>query len=97
MRVSRNFNSPFILYISTAKLISLVRGVYWSEDKQEPHLVSFDPANFEMSKIYQGNLQSLCRLAQLFLNALAVISKRKSDIVGEIFFPTLEMQFGQFY
>ena len=26
VRVSRNFNSPFILYISTAKLISLVRG-----------------------------------------------------------------------
>ena len=27
-------------------------------------MVSFDPANFEMSKIYQGNFQSLCRLAQ---------------------------------
>ena len=31
-------------------------------------MVSFDPANFEMSKIYQGNFQSLCRLEQLFLN-----------------------------
>ena len=48
--------------------------------------LSFDPANFEMSKIYQGNLQSLCRLAQLFLNTSAVISKRKSEIVGGIFF-----------
>ena len=25
--------------------------------KQTLHLVSFDPANFEMSKIYQGNFQ----------------------------------------
>ena len=60
-------------------------------------LLGFDPANCEMSKIYQGNLQSLCRLAQLFLNTSAVISKRKSKIVGGIFFPALEMQFGQFY
>ena len=60
-------------------------GVYWSEDKQARHLVSFEPANFEMSKMYQGNLQSLCRLAQLFLNTSAVISKRKSEIDGGIF------------
>ena len=53
--------------------------------KQARHLVSFDPANFEMSKIYQGNLQSLCRLAQLFLNTPAIISQRKSEIVGGIF------------
>ena len=32
---------------------------------------NLDPANFEMSKIYQGNFQSLCRLAQLFLNTWA--------------------------
>ena len=43
----------------------------------------FDPANFEMSKIYQGNFQSLCRLAQLFLNTSAVILQKKSKIVGE--------------
>ena len=49
-------------------------------------MVSCDLANFEMSKIYQGNLQSLCCLAQLFLNTSAVISKRKSEIVGGIFF-----------
>ena len=73
------------------------KGVYWSEDKQARHLVSFDPANFEMSKIYQENLQSLCRLAQLFLNTSVVISERKSEIVEGIFFPALEMQFGQFY
>ena len=35
-----------------------------------------------MSNIYQGNFQSLCRLAQLFLNASAVILKKKSEIVG---------------
>ena len=46
---------------------------------------SFDPANFEMPKIYQGNFQSSCRLAQLFLDTSAVILQKKSEIVGEIF------------
>ena len=56
-----------------------------SEDKQTRHLVSFDPANFEMSKIYQENFQSLCRLAQLFLNTSAVILQKKSETVGANF------------
>ena len=91
MHVSSQFNSlSFIPYISTAKPFSL-------EDKQTRNLVSFDPANFEMSKIYQGNFQSLCRLAQLFLDTSAVILQKKSEIVGENFFPALKMQFGQFY
>ena len=30
-----------------------------------------------MSKIYQGNFQSLCRLAQLFLDTLEVILRKK--------------------
>ena len=47
-------------------------------------------ANFEMSKIYQG-IQSLCRLAQLFLDTSAVISQKKSEIVGENFIPALKM------
>ena len=38
-----------------------------------------------MSKIYQGNFQSLCRLAQLFLSTLAVILQKKSEIVGRNF------------
>ena len=60
-------------------------------------MVSFDPANFEMSKIYQGNFQSLCRLAQLFLDTSAVILRKKSAIFGENFFSALKMQFGRFY
>ena len=64
---------------------------------QTRHLVSFDPANFEMSKIYQGNFQSLCRLAQLFLNTSAVILQKRSEIVEGNFFPALKMQFGRFY
>ena len=36
-----------MLHVSTAKHFSLV-----NEDKQTRTLVSFDPANFEMSKIY---------------------------------------------
>ena len=67
------------------------------KDKQTRNLVSFDTANFEMSKIYQGNVQSLCRLAQLFLNTSAVILQKKSEVVGEKFFPVLKMQFGRFY
>ena len=39
-----------------------------------------------MSEIYQGNFQSLCRLARLFLNTSAVISQKKSEIVGGNFF-----------
>ena len=46
---------------------------------------------FEMSKIYQGNFQSLRHLAQLFLNSLAVILQKKSEIVGGDFFPALTM------
>ena len=38
-----------------------------------------------MSKIYQGNFQSLCRLAQLFLNTSAVILKKKAKSLEEIF------------
>ena len=48
--------------------------------------LSFDPANFKMSKIYQGNFQSLCRLAQLFLNTSAVIVQKKSEVIGGNFF-----------
>ena len=77
VHVSRKFNSLFILYISIAKPF---KGVYWSEDKQTRHLISFDLANLEMSKIYQGNFQSLCRLAQLFLNTSADILQKKSEI-----------------
>ena len=60
-------------------------------------MVSFDPANFEMSKMYQGDFQSLCRLAQLFLNTTAVILQKKNEIVGGNFFPARKMQFGRFY
>ena len=49
-----------------------------------------------MSKIYKGNVQSLCRLAQLFIDISAVILGKKSQIVGE-FFPALKMQFRRFY
>ena len=39
-----------------------------------------------MSKIYQGNFQSLCRLPQLFLNTSAVILQKKpAKSLKEIF------------
>ena len=67
-------------------LCLLVRGVYWSKDKQTRNLVSFDPANFEMSKIYQGNFQSSCRLAQLFLDTSAVIFQKERNRWRKFFF-----------
>ena len=39
-----------------------------------------------MSKIYQGNFQSLCRLAQLFLNTSAVIYGERAKSLEKIFF-----------
>ena len=47
--------------------------------------------------IYQGNFQSLCRLAQLFLDTWAVILPKKSEIIEENFFAPLKMQLGRFY
>ena len=48
-------------------------------------LLTLKTCNSEMSKIYQGNFQSLCRLAQLFLDTSTVILWKKSEIVGETF------------
>ena len=45
---------------------------WWSEDKQTRNLIRFDPANFEVTKIYQRDVQSLYRSALLFLDSLAV-------------------------
>ena len=92
-----SINSLFILYISTAKPISLVMGYIEVKIRKTRHLVRFDPANFEMSKIYQGNFQSLCRLTQLFLNTSAVILQKKTEIVAGNIFPAMKMQFDRFY
>ena len=45
-------------------------------------MISFDPANFDMSK---GNFQSLCRLAQLFLETSAVILRKRAKSLEKIF------------
>ena len=49
----------------------------WSEDKHIRNPVSFDPANLDVWKIYQRNLQSLYRFVELFLDTFAVISQKK--------------------
>ena len=36
-------------------------------------------------KIYPGNVQSKCRLAQFFLDTLTEILRKKSEVVGEFF------------
>ena len=60
-------------------------------------VVSFDPANFDVSEKYEGNVQSSCHLAQLFLDTLAFILRKKCEIVEEIFSLALEMQFVRFH
>ena len=55
--------------------------------------VSLEPANFKLSELYHRNVQSLNRLAQLNFNTQAIISQKKSEIVGEIFSPALEIRF----
>ena len=70
--ISSQFNSLFILYISTAKPFSLlVRGYIAVK------------TNFEMSKIYQGNFQSSCRLAQFFSG---VLLQKRAKSLEKIFF-----------
>ena len=59
-------------------------------------IVSLEPANFELSKLYHKNVQSLNRLAQLNFNTQAIISGVKSsEIVGNpilmIFFKIQEI------
>ena len=72
-------NSVYSSDTSSAKSISL--GVA-SEDKQTRNLVSFT-----QPKIYQGDIQSLYRLTQLFFDTVAVISWKK--IIGELFLKDL--------
>ena len=44
-----------------------------------------DSANLEMSKIYQENVQSLCRLAQLFIDTLAAILQKRAKSLESFF------------
>ena len=48
-------------------------------------ILSFDPTNFEMSKIYEGKFQSSCRLAQLFLDTSAVILRERGKLLEKTF------------
>ena len=71
-------------------------GVHWNECKQTWKLASLEPANFELSKLYYRDVQSLSRLAQLNFSIKTVILRKKSEIVGEIFSPALEIRFWWF-
>ena len=48
-------------------------------------MVSIDPANSGVSKIYQENLKALYRLVRLLFDSLATILRRESEIVAEFF------------
>ena len=54
--------------------------------------VSLEPANFELLELYHRNVQSLNRLTQLNFNTYAIILRKKSEIVREIFSPALEIR-----
>ena len=66
-------------------LIVWYTGVYWHEDKQTRNLESCHPANFDVSEIYEGNIQSWCHLAQLFLDSLAVILRKRAKSLEKFF------------
>ena len=53
----------------------------------------FRTSQLELSELYHRNVQPLNRLAQLNFDTQAIISRRKSEIVGENFSPALEIQF----
>ena len=55
-------------------------------------LASLEPANFELSELYHRDVQSLNRLSQLNFNTETIILRKKSEIVGEIFSPALEIR-----
>ena len=60
-RFSSQFNRLFFLYISTAKPSGLVRvyiEIKINGDKQTRNLVSFNPASFDVSETYEGDVQS---------------------------------------
>ena len=81
--------SDRLLYQSEAEQLVLERGLVVAEPEVLFSIFvgasgiqgSFDSANFEMSKVYKGNVDSLCRLAQFFLDTLAVILRKKREIV----------------
>ena len=87
------FQVSSIVFSSYTFLQSLVRG-YIEVKINKRDLVSFDPANFEMSKVYQENFQSLCRLTQFFLDTSASHFTEKERNRCRKFFPALKMQFG---
>ena len=57
---SSQFNSLFIICISKAKPLSLVRGYTDMKINKHENLVSFYPANFAVSGTYKGNVQYQC-------------------------------------
>ena len=65
----------------TAHMLYRVR----NEDKHTLNLVSFDPANFEVSKVYQRNVQFSYRLARLFVDTFSIILRKKSEVVRNFF------------
>ena len=91
LRVSNQFNSLFILYISTAKPFSLA-GVYWNEDKQTRNLVIFDPANFEMTKTYQGNFSVLTPFGTVIFYYLKSLKKIFTSSENAIWSNSLKYQ-----
>ena len=58
----------------------------------------FNFNNFILCLLSISKIMNLLgHLAQLFLDTLAFILRKKSEIIGEIFSAVLEMQFVQFY
>ena len=68
-------------------------GVHSNKCKQTLKLASLEPANFEPSQLYDRDVKSLNRLAQLNFNSKQSFLRKKSEIVGETFSPALKIRF----
>ena len=59
--------------------------MYWSEDKQTRNLVSFDPANFEISKLYQRDFSPNAVWHSYFLKPWQSFYEKRTKSLEKIF------------
>ena len=87
--IQANLLCYFLLKEKTARFKSVQHSIvfllYIKVKINKHEICKLDSSNFEMSKIYQGNFQSSCRLAQLFVDTSAGNLQKTSEIVGENF------------
>ena len=85
VHVSSQFNSLFILYISTANPFSLVRGYIEAKINKHEIWKALTQLTLRCLKYIKG-IFNPDAVWQLFLDTSAVILRKDNEIVGENFF-----------